>query len=77
MDRQSSLRGEAETKLKDTENSLKNIQAKSKQLINALQAQLEEQTNARVSFIPLLYYLKGYCHHPVTCPSVCPHLLQH
>ena len=49
MERQNSLRQEAEGKLKETDASLKNIQAKSKQLITALQGQLEEQTKAKVS----------------------------
>ena len=53
-ERQSTLKVDAESKLKEVETSLKNIQAKSKQLIGALQNQLEEQTNARVCCSVLL-----------------------
>ena len=49
LERQTAVRVETETKLRESEASLKSIQAKSKQLINALQNQLEEQTTARVS----------------------------
>jgi hypothetical protein len=48
-ERQSSLRSEAENKLKEAEASIRSMQAKSKQLIGAMQNQLEEQTNARVN----------------------------
>ena len=48
-ERQTQLRSDAETKLKDAETQLRSIQAKSKQLINGMQSQLEEQSNARVS----------------------------
>ena len=48
LERESSVRAEAEAKLRETEQSLKSIQAKSKQLISALQQQVEEQSNARV-----------------------------
>ena len=48
LDRQSSLRCETEGRLRETEATLKSIQAKSKQLIHALQNQLEQQTTARV-----------------------------
>ena len=49
LDRQGSLRQEAETRLKEAEQMLKTTQAKSKQLINALQNQVEEQGGTRVS----------------------------
>lgn len=60
MERQSSLREEAQDKLKETEASLKSVQAKSKQLINALQVQLEEQTKAKVEIISWLHPYDKY-----------------
>ena len=48
-ERQTQLRSEAEGKLREAETQLKSIQAKSKQLINGMQSQLEEQSKARVS----------------------------
>ena len=59
MDRQSQLRSEAEKKLQESEQTLKNVQAKSKQLITALQTQLEEQSNSRVGniFDPICHSL--------------------
>ncbi len=48
LERQTQLRTEAESKLKESETQLKSIQAKSKQLINGMQSQLEEQAKARV-----------------------------
>ncbi len=55
LERQTQVRIEAETKLKETDAQLKSIQAKSKQLINGMQSQLEEQSKARVraKIIPL------------------------
>ena len=50
LERESAVRSEAETKLRDLEQALKGQQAKSKQLINGLQKQVEEQSKARVSF---------------------------
>lgn len=47
LERESSVRAEAETKLRDSDQSLKKIQTKSKQLINALTQQLDEQTTLR------------------------------
>ncbi|XP_060079265.1 rab GTPase-binding effector protein 1-like [Ylistrum balloti] len=47
LERESAVRAEVETKLRETEQSLKSIQAKSKQLINALQQQVEQQSEAR------------------------------
>lgn len=47
LERESSVRSELEKKLSETEQSLKSIQAKSKQLINALQQQLAEQSEIR------------------------------
>ena len=49
LDRQTKLKNENEAKVKEAEASLKNIQAKSKQLIGALQTQVEEHSTARVS----------------------------
>ena len=48
LERESSVRAETETKLRDSDQSLKKIQTKSKQLINALSQQLDEQTTLRV-----------------------------
>ena len=45
------MRSETETKLRDVEQALKGQQAKSKQLINGLQKQVEEQSKARVRFL--------------------------
>ncbi|GAB1603833.1 GTPase-binding effector 1-like isoform X2 [Argonauta hians] len=47
LERESSVRAETETKLRDSDQSLKKIQTKSKQLINALTQQLDEQTTLR------------------------------
>ncbi|CAE1168022.1 RABEP1 [Acanthosepion pharaonis] len=47
LERESSVRAETETKLRDSDQSLKKIQTKSKQLINALSQQLDEQTTLR------------------------------
>ncbi|CAI9741391.1 GTPase-binding effector 1-like isoform X2 [Octopus vulgaris] len=47
LERESSVRAETETKLRDSDQSLKKIQTKSKQLINALTQQLDEQTTQR------------------------------
>ena len=48
LERQTQLRTETETKLREADTQLKSIQAKSKQLINGMQSQLEEQSKARV-----------------------------
>lgn len=45
------MRSEAESKVRELEQALKGQQAKSKQLINALQKQLEEQSKERVSSV--------------------------
>ena len=50
LERESAVRSETETKLRDVEQALKGQQAKSKQLINGLQKQVEEQSKARVRF---------------------------
>ncbi|XP_074642216.1 rab GTPase-binding effector protein 1-like [Tubulanus polymorphus] len=47
LERETTGRSEAEGKLRELEMQLKGTQAKSKQLINALQHQVEEQSNAR------------------------------
>lgn len=47
LEREATVRANFEAKYKDTEQSMKSIQAKSKQLISALQQQVEEQSNAR------------------------------
>ncbi|KAL3857529.1 hypothetical protein ACJMK2_012189 [Sinanodonta woodiana] len=47
LDRESSVRIECEAKIRELEQTVKGNTAKSKQLINALQQQLEEQSNAR------------------------------
>jgi Rab GTPase-binding effector protein 1 len=49
LEREAKVRAETEAKLRETDASLKSIQAKSKQLINALQHQVEEQSTARVN----------------------------
>lgn len=49
LERESSQRAEFETKLREAETSLKSIQAKSKQLIGALQQRVEESEKAKVS----------------------------
>ncbi|KAK3084568.1 hypothetical protein FSP39_015613 [Pinctada imbricata] len=54
LERESSVRAEAEAKLRETDQSLKSIQAKSKQLISALQKQLEEESNVRVGQVRIL-----------------------
>lgn len=48
LEREATVRANFEAKCKETEESMKSIQAKSKQLISALQQQVEEQSNARV-----------------------------
>ena len=48
LDKQTHLKQEAENKLRETEQTLKNVQAKYKQLINGLQGQVEEHSTARV-----------------------------
>lgn len=47
LEREATVRANFEAKYKETEQSMKSIQAKSKQLISALQQQVEEQSNAR------------------------------
>ncbi|KAL5016860.1 hypothetical protein ScPMuIL_006449 [Solemya velum] len=47
LERESSVRAEVETKFRESEQALKGLQAKSRQLTKALQQQLEEQSNAR------------------------------
>lgn len=57
LERESSVRAESETKLRETEQSLKSVQAKSRQLINALQQRVEEHERSKVdnSFHSLIY----------------------
>ncbi|XP_061189635.1 rab GTPase-binding effector protein 1-like isoform X1 [Saccostrea echinata] len=47
LEREGAVRAEFEGKYKETEQSLKSIQAKNKQLISGLRQQVEEQSNAR------------------------------
>ena len=42
------MRGEAESKLREKEQELRDKQAKTKQLVQGLQKQLKEQSDARV-----------------------------
>jgi hypothetical protein len=49
LERESSARAEAEAKFRESEGALKSMQAKSKQLITALQQRTEEAENAKVS----------------------------
>lgn len=48
LEREATVRANFEAKYKETEQTMKSIQAKSKQLTSALQQQVEEQSNARV-----------------------------
>ena len=48
LERESALRAEVEAKYRESEASLKSIQAKSKQLINALQQRVEEGDTGKV-----------------------------
>ena len=57
------MRSETETKLRDVEQALKGQQAKSKQLINGLQKQVEEQSKARVRII------LGVVFQPINCDN--------
>lgn len=58
FERESAVRAEAETKLREMEQALKSQQAKSKQLIGGLQKQLEEQSNARTRLEAEVHSLK-------------------
>lgn len=49
LERESSVRADLSKKLTESEASLKSIQAKSKQLINALRQQVAEHSEIRVS----------------------------
>ncbi|XP_046374469.1 rab GTPase-binding effector protein 1-like isoform X1 [Haliotis rufescens] len=59
LERESSVRAESETKLRETEQSLKSVQAKSRQLINALQQRVEEHERSKVKLEDDLHSLKG------------------
>lgn len=59
LERESTVRSDTEAKLRETDQSLKSIQAKSKQLIHALQQQVEEQSNARTKLENEVQKLKG------------------
>ncbi|XP_048743050.1 rab GTPase-binding effector protein 1-like isoform X5 [Ostrea edulis] len=59
LERESAVRANVEGKYKEAEHSLKSIQAKSKQLISALQQQVEEQSNARTHLESELQKQKG------------------
>ena len=54
LDRESSVRADAETRLREVEGALRSQQAKAKQLTHALQKQVEEQSNARVGLCQML-----------------------
>lgn len=62
LERESSVRAETETKLRDSDQSLKKIQTKSKQLINALSQQLDEQTTLRSKSDSEVALLKAKIH---------------
>ena len=49
LERESAVRAEVETKYRESEASLKSIQAKSKQLIGALQQRVEEAEMGKVN----------------------------
>uniref|UniRef100_K1QDJ7 Rab GTPase-binding effector protein 1 n=1 Tax=Magallana gigas TaxID=29159 RepID=K1QDJ7_MAGGI len=59
LEREATVRANFEAKCKETEESMKSIQAKSKQLISALQQQVEEQSNARTQLENELQKQKG------------------
>ena len=50
LDRQSTLHNEAENRVREADLSLKTIQAKSKQLTEDLQGQLEQHADAKVGW---------------------------
>ncbi|XP_025090931.1 rab GTPase-binding effector protein 1-like isoform X1 [Pomacea canaliculata] len=59
LERESSQRAEFETKLREAETSLKSIQAKSKQLIGALQQRVEESEKAKTQAEEDIQKLRG------------------
>ncbi|KAK6190582.1 hypothetical protein SNE40_002416 [Patella caerulea] len=50
LERESSVRAEVESKFRETEQTLRNVQAKSKQLIAVLQQRVEEHEKAKAKF---------------------------
>lgn len=59
LEREATVRANFEAKYKETEQTMKSIQAKSKQLTSALQQQVEEQSNARTQLENELQKQKG------------------
>ncbi|XP_022339951.1 rab GTPase-binding effector protein 1-like isoform X2 [Crassostrea virginica] len=59
LEREAAVRANFEAKYKESDQTLKSIQAKSKQLISALQQQVEEQSNARTHLENELQKQKG------------------
>lgn len=57
LEQEATLRAEAETKLRDTESSLKGMQAKSKQILGKMQEKVEELDKRKV-FVFLLHVKK-------------------
>lgn len=49
LEREATVRAETESKLRESEQTLKNLHAKTKQIMNALQQQLEEHNNNKVT----------------------------
>lgn len=62
LERESSVRAEAETKVRELEHALKGQQAKSKQLIGGLQKQLEEESRIRTTLEDEVQKLKVKTH---------------
>ncbi|XP_052800812.1 rab GTPase-binding effector protein 1-like isoform X2 [Mya arenaria] len=58
LERESSVRAETEGRLRETEQSIRSHQAKSKQIIGGLQKQVEEQSNARTQLEQDVYRMK-------------------
>ncbi|XP_041347678.1 rab GTPase-binding effector protein 1-like [Gigantopelta aegis] len=58
LERESAVRAESESKLREAENSLKNVQAKSRQLIQCLQQRVEEHGNTKAKLESEIQALK-------------------
>ena len=64
LERESAVRAEVETKYRESEASLKSIQAKSKQLIGALQQRVEEAEMGKVKNVSVVKHTHtGTCVH--------------
>ena len=64
LERESAARAEVETKYRESEASLKSIQAKSKQLIGALQQRVEEAETGKVKSVSVVKHTHtGACVH--------------